>query len=388
MIELTIPKQSPAIQVIEDKISSNEILYAEPNYETFLVEPSATAIFNDPSLSQQWAQSKIQSYNAWTKTKGDSSIIVAVVDTGVDYTHNDLKNSMWVNPHEIVNGIDDDHNGYVDDIYGYDFNNNDSKPMSDDSSTYHGTHVAGTIAATLNNNVGGAGVAPGVKIMALKYLNNFGSGTTSNAIRAIDYAIQNGAKIINNSWGSMNRSQALQDEIEVARLHNILFVAAAGNGDIKGNGINIDRIPFYPAGFSNDNIVSVAASDINDNLAAWSNYGLNSVDVAAPGVNIWSTRNGNTYASLSGTSMATPAVSGVLSLIWSENHNLKYAEVRKILFASVDKIDVMKNKVSAGGRVNAFRAVTMAANTVIPKPTPPPVTPPPVTPPPATQCLP
>lgn len=362
LIALQIPKGSPAIVVIKQKVAAKEILYAEPDYNTFMVEPGALDIFSDPDLTKQWAQKKIDTFDAWKTTRGDRALIVAVIDTGVDYTHKDLQHNIWRNQREIINGKDDDNNGYIDDVYGYDFSNNDNNPMSDDTGSFHGTHVAGTIAATLDNKIGGAGIAPNVKIMALKYLNQNGTGRTSDAIRAIDYAIQNGAKIINNSWGSLNRSQALQDSIEKARQSDVLFVAAAGNGDISGHGINLDKKPFYPASFSNDNVVSVAATDKNDNLTKWSNYGRALVDVAAPGANILSTRNGNTYAVLSGTSMATPAVAGVLSLIWSANPHLKYFETKKILLDTVDKIETLKTKIASAGRVNAARAVLLAIN--------------------------
>ncbi len=372
LISLSIPNGSPALELLEKKLANKEIVYAEPDYETFSIDPHiTTGAYNDPDLKKQWAQQKIDTYSAWRTTQGDRDVIVAVVDTGVDYTHKDLQNNMWRNEREVFNGRDDDGNGFVDDVYGYDFANGDGNPMADDAGTYHGTHVAGTIAASLDNSSGGAGIAPRVRIMALKYLGSDGSGRTSNAIRAIDYAIRNGAKIINNSWGSFGRSQALQDEIEKARRYDVLFVAAAGNGDANGNGVNLERTPFYPAAFPNDNVISVAATDINDNLARWSNYGATRVHVAAPGVSILSTRNGNSYAILSGTSMATPAVSGVLALIRSANRGLSYSQAKRALLNSVDSVYGLRTKVASGGRINAARAVQFAYKTTGSHPLPP-----------------
>jgi subtilisin family serine protease len=357
-ISLQLPKSSPAVAVLQKKIDEGKILYVEPDYKTF--RSDGIAGYNDPELSGQWAYSKINAFAAWEKTQG-GKVVVAVIDSGVDYNHRDLAPNMWHNPREVGgNGIDDDGNGYVDDVYGWDFSQGNSDPMADDSPKFHGTHVAGTVAAALNNGVGGSGVAPNVQIMALKYLDSSGSGRTSNAILAIDYAVRNGARILSNSWGSFNYSASLRDAIENARKHNVIFVAAAGNGDSNGNGVNIDVNPFYPAAYAIDNIISVAASNQSDALTTWSNYGRTRVSVAAPGQCILSTRNGNTYATMSGTSMAAPAVSGVMGLIVAANPNLNYRQAKDILMSTVDKVGSLSNKVAAGGRVNALSAVNAA----------------------------
>jgi subtilisin family serine protease len=346
-----IPLGSPARAVLDKYLAQGKIDFVEPDQETFLVTPGKSGT-QDLSSSLKSVATALHA----TATN-PKEIVVAVIDSGVDYTHKDLAPYMWHNPGEIPNnGIDDDHNGYVDDYYGYDFANNDSDPMADDTRAYHGTHVAGIVqmaseAAELGINV---------KIMALKYLNSQGAGQTSNAVRALDYAIANGVNIINNSWGSYTFSQALFDAIERTRKANILFVAAAGNGDIYGNAVNVDNIPFYPASYNHGNIISVAAHNDQNVLTSWSNYGRVRVDVAAPGNNIRSTRNGNTYATLSGTSMASPYVAGVAGLLWSLRGDLSYLEIRDIITSSVDKTPEYISKLSSGGQVDRDKAINMA----------------------------
>lgn len=356
VISLKFSAQSPARAVVESFIQQRKILYAEPNYQTFStdygqatdIEASSETIettqpLTDPNLSR--AQGK--------------EMIVAIIDSGVDYTHKDLAPYMWHNPGEIPNnGIDDDHNGFIDDYYGYDFANNDGNPMSDDQKAYHGTHVAGIVKAAAQ--LGRVGI--NLKIMALKYLDSSASGWTGNAIKAIDYAIRNGAVVINNSWGSTSYSQALSEAIERARRAHILFVAAAGNGDAAGNGINIDRAPFYPASYTHDNIISVAAAGAGDFLTRFSNYGRTSVDLAAPGLNIRSTRNGNTYAVLSGTSMASPYVAGVAAMLWNARPDLSYKEIRYLLFRSVNSAQILWGKIATSGSIDPTRALNIASS--------------------------
>jgi subtilisin family serine protease len=349
-LALDLDASSPARDVIESYLQQKKIDFVEPNYRTFSTEMAE---------AQTAPNSFAETPAATAPTlAGRKQIIVAIIDSGVDYTHKDLAPYMWHNPGEIPNnGIDDDNNGFVDDYYGYDFANNKANPMADDQHAYHGTHVAGIVKSAAQLSRAGFNV----KIMALKYLDSTGTGFTGNAIKAIDYAIRNGATVLNNSWGSTGMSQALSNAIERARRAHVLFVAAAGNGDANGNGINIDQRPFYPAAFTHDNIISVAAAGAGDFLARFSNYGRVSVDLAAPGVNITSTRNGNTYAVLSGTSMASPYVAGVASMLWSLRPDLSYREIRRILFQSVNSAPILWGKVATSGRIDPTRAMTIAS---------------------------
>lgn len=302
----------------------------------------------------------IDAPEAWDVTTGDPATIVAVIDTGVDYRHPDLAANMWVNTREIPgNGRDDDGNGYADDVYGYDFYNNDPDPMDDHG---HGTHVAGTIGAVGNNGIGVVGVAWNVKIMALKFLGASGSGSLSDAIRALDYAVANGATISNNSYGGDGYSQAFADALERARAAGHIFVTSAGNA-----GRDIDASPTYPASFTNDNVITVAATDRNDGRASFSNYGAVSVDLGAPGSGILSTYKGGGYATMSGTSMASPHVAGVVALVRGRHRDWTYRQVIDKVLSSVDPVASMAGKTVTGGRLNAAKAVAD-----LPPPPPPP----------------
>ncbi|MGF1538075.1 MAG: S8 family peptidase, partial [Elainellaceae cyanobacterium] len=296
----------------------------------------------------------IDAPEAWAVSTGQD-VVVGVIDTGIDYTHPDLVENIWTNPGEIPdNGIDDDGNGYVDDYYGYDFANNDSDPWDDNG---HGTHVAGTIAASGSNQLGSVGVAPNAQVMALKFLDENSSGSTFNAIRAIEYAMVMGADLTNNSWGGSGYSQALQDAIAATAYVGQVFVAAAGNA-----GIDIDSEPEYPASYDLDNIISVGASDASDQLASFSNYGATSVDIAAPGVGIYSTLPGGDYGFLSGSSMATPHVTGVAALVLSAYPNLPPEELKAILLESADLRPGLINTVASERRLNAPQALSVAAS--------------------------
>ncbi|HNP25042.1 MAG TPA: S8 family serine peptidase, partial [Panacibacter sp.] len=329
------------------------IKYIEPDY---IVHGSNDP--NDPLYPSLWGMAKIKASQAWDITTG-SNVVVGVIDAGVDYNHPDLAANIWTNPGEIANnGIDDDNNGFVDDVHGYDFVNNDGDPMDDNR---HGTHVAGTIAARGNNNTGVVGVNWTAKIMALKFLGSNGSGTNSDAIRAIQYATQMGARLTNNSWGGGSYSQAMYDAIKAAGAANIMFVAAAGN-----TASNNDAQPYlaYPSTYDLDNIISVAATDINDLKASFSNYGATTVDLGAPGVDILSTyplwHPSGPYATISGTSMAAPHVAGVAALIWSQHPTFSAEDVKTIIMNSVDPIASMQGITASGGRLNAFKALTLA----------------------------
>jgi subtilisin family serine protease len=317
-----------------------------------------SAVPSDPQYSQLWGMSAIDAPAAWNISTGSSSVVVAVIDTGVDYTHRDLAANIWTNPGEIAgNGIDDDGNGFVDDVHGYDFVNNDGNPMDDNS---HGTHVAGTIAAVANNGQGVAGVNWTSSIMALKFLDADGSGYLSDAIRAVNYATmmrtQYGVnvRVMNNSWGGGEYSSALESAIRASGNADILFVAAAGN-----DATNNDTSPQYPANYSPANVISVAAVDQTDHLASFSCYGASTVDIAAPGVSIYSTVPGNRYAIYSGTSMATPFVAGVAALAWAVDPTATVAEVRSAILSGADRVSALSGKVASGGVLNAHTTLTL-----------------------------
>ena len=349
---------------IQDLRSDQSIEYIEPDYPIqaidTLSEDDITAETNDPYFSKQWMHQNVQTEKAWTITTGSKNIVVAVLDSGIDYTHKDLKNNMWINPQEKINGIDDDNNGYIDDVYGWNFVSNNANPKTTSKSN-HGSHVAGIIGATGSNNTGVVGMAPNVRMMALRFIGDTGTGSTSGAIRGIDYAISKHVFAINNSWGSSGTSRSLGDAISRAEKAGILFLVAAGNGS-NHIGFNIDRTPWYPASYSNSNVISVAASKTDDNLTAFSNFGLSKVDVAAPGAQILSTISNQAYQNMSGTSMATPLVTGLAVLVKAANPKLTYKQVIQVIRQSVDKKASLTNKVASGGRVNAYKAVKLAAD--------------------------
>ncbi len=355
---------------VQDAVTSLQaragVLYAQPNY---LVHTYVTP--NDPLFGQQYAlnntgqtagqaDADIDGPEAWDIYTGSSSVVVAVIDTGMDYNHPDLAANIWTNSGEVAgNGIDDDNNGYVDDIHGYDFANNDSNPIDDHG---HGTHVSGTIGAVADNGIGVAGIAWNVKIMAVKFLDAQGSGSLDAAISALNYAVSNGATISNNSWGGGGYYAALNDAIAAAGTQGHIFVAAAGN-----DGNNNDANPGYPASYDLDNIISVAATDDTDQLAYFSNFGASSVDLGAPGVDILSTvptsgdlGDPSGYRTLSGTSMATPHVTGVVALVRGQHPEWDYRRVIDQILGTVDPLSSLTNATATGGRLNAATAVGSA----------------------------
>ncbi len=303
--------------------------------------PPVGAPAADPRLGELYGMEKIGALEAWKTFRGSSRTIVAVIDTGVDYNHEDLSNNMWRNGKN-------EHG----DIVGYDFVHNDALPFDDHM---HGTHTSGTVGAYGENGKGVSGVAPSVSIMGLKFLSAEGSGTTSDAIRAIDFAIKNGAKILSNSWGGPGDEEntALFDAIERARKSDVLFVAAAGNESADNDGSRAS----YPAAFNNENLISVAATDNTDKLAYFSNYGKKTVHLAAPGVKIMSTVPGNEYGAASGTSMACPHVAGAAALVWARHPNYTYKQVKDALLSTVDPIAGLAGKTITGGRLNVFKAM-------------------------------
>jgi serine protease len=303
---------------------------------------------NDSQYGNQWAWPKIGAPQAWDRSTGSSSVVVAVIDTGVDYTHPDLAANMWRNPGEIAgNGTDDDNNGYVDDVYGIDRYNYDSDPMDDDD---HGTHVAGTIGAVGNNSVGVAGANWTVKIMALKFLGPDG-GSTADAITCFEYMTQMkqrgvNVRVANSSWGGSGYSLALKNAMDTASANGILHVAAAGN-----DGANNDTTGSYPANYDSPGIISVAASDRFDNRPSWSNYGATNVDLAAPGASILSTVRGG-YATYGGTSMATPHVTGGAALYAASNPGASAAQIRSAIMSSAVPTASLNGRTVTGGRLN------------------------------------
>ena len=319
---------------------------------------------NDPMFANQWGLSNrgqdggkesadIKALKAWTKTTGSKKVVVAVLDTGVDYTHEDLSSNIWHPSENNLENYYDDELGEVYDENGFDATGEDN-PMDDNG---HGTHCAGVIGADGDNGIGIAGINWKVEIMPLKFMNKRGNGSTSAAVQAINYVIARkkqgvNVRIISASWGSTQSSKALEDAIRAAGEEGIIFIAASGNSSD-----DTDKRPHYPAGYKLPNVVSVAALDRNDKLASFSNYGAKTVHVAAPGAAIVSTWLENSFRDASGTSMATPHVAGIAALILSKEPNISVEKLKERLISSTDPLPDLKNKVVSGGRINAAKAV-------------------------------
>jgi subtilisin family serine protease len=370
-------ESDPGLESIDDLDDANadataamystlpEVEFAEPNYaiELDAVELALPPIVpSDPRFDEQWALANsgqrggkqgadISAMHAWLTTTGSDKVVVAVLDSGVDYRHDDLAPNMWKRPASVA-PYQDAQLGTIDDEDGFNAIDNESDPMDENG---HGTHCAGIIGAEGGNNIGITGVNWKVRIMPLKFMNAGGFGTTKDAIEAINYVIDRkkagvNVRIISASWGGTQRSRALEEVIRKAYENDILFVAAAGNSSV-----NNDRNPHFPSSYPN--VLSVAALDRNDQLASFSNYGVKSVAIAAPGVDILSTWLGNEYEEKSGTSMATPVVAGVAALIVANNPRVSVDELKKRLLASSDPIVALNGKVATGGRVNAAKAL-------------------------------
>jgi hypothetical protein len=331
--------------------------YVEPNYiyriqenvnmpiRTLEEVPVEDPSSNDPMLSQLWGMRLIDAPAAWLLHKGSKDVVVAIIDTGVDYTHEDLKDNMWVMPGTT-------------DVHGYNAITDKLDPMDDH---YHGTHCAGTIGAAGNNGLGVVGVNWTTSIMGVKFLSGQGSGTLEDAVKAIDWATTNGANVMSNSWGGGGFTQTLKDAIHRAAEKGIIFIAAAGN-DTNDN----DGNPSYPASYDEPNLVSVAALDDKGSLAWFSNFGRRSVHIGAPGVGIQSTATGNAYKSLDGTSMATPHVSGAVALLMSYDRSLDYVAVKERLLSTAKKEKSLAKKIGNGGAV--LNVNNLLANIIPPGP--------------------
>ncbi|NQT80496.1 MAG: S8 family serine peptidase [Candidatus Aminicenantes bacterium] len=344
-------------KTLEELNKNPNIEYAEPDY----IRQLDSTVPNDISFSSLWGlhndgqkggttDADIDAPEAWDLVTGSSDVKVAVVDSGVDYNHEDLNANMWINTGEIPgNGEDDDVNGYVDDYYGINTVDDTGDPMDDYD---HGTHCSGIIAAVGNNDVGVVGVSWAAKIMALKFLDDQGSGYVSDEIECIEYAIDKSAHIINASFGGYNFSSAEYNAIDASKDAGILFIAAAGN-----DGKNNDEDLHYPSSYGIDNIIAVAATDDDDDLASFSNYGPYSVDVAAPGVAIYSTVPNDSYEYKQGTSMATPYVAGLAALIKSYNLSLTWQQIRNRILSGADQKVSLEGKILTGARINAFNSI-------------------------------
>jgi len=376
-----VPGHESLGQVLARYNSDPRVLYAEPNYVMDL-----HGVPNDPAFaSNQWnmmntgqvvmgrtgvPESDIDAPAAWDISTGSPDVVVAIIDTGVDYTHPDLAANIWINPYEVAgNGIDDDGNGYVDDVHGIDIYNNDSDPMDDNG---HGTHVAGIVGARGNNGMGVAGIAWNVKIMACKFTDALGQGTLADVTECLDYVrvMKNrGVNVVatSNSYGLLLTEPLLTLEEAIVAQGDILFVAAAGNNAYDGMG----EFHNYPSDYSLPNIISVASSDNRDMLAGISNYG-HDVHISAPGVGVYSTYSGKDnrgnflhYRAMSGTSMAAPHVAGVAALVSSYLPELPWWRVRNRVLAGGESIPGMDNLTATGKRLSAYGALSCSGGSVL-----------------------
>ena len=366
-----IVKRNRRGRLVTANLSESDVEALERNQHVESVEPDREVRVlytpNDTLLSDLdglIGMLGIRAPQAWDVAQGRADQIVAIIDTGIDYNHPDLSGNVWTNPGETPNdGVDNDGNGYIDDFYGYDFAGNDPDPMDVFG---HGTHVAGTVAATGDNAQGVVGVSFKTRVLAAKPMGDSGSGAYSDIVESIDYVValkKRGIPIVamNLSLGASDYSNAWYRALQRAREADIIVIAAAGN-----SGEDADVFPMYPAAFDLPNIVSVAAITGSGGLASFSNYGRTSVDVAAPGVNILSTfpmdGGAPTYDYKSGTSMASPHVAGLAALIASANPSLTARQIRALIISTVRPLRSLKERCQTGGTVDAAKAVTTALN--------------------------
>ncbi|HSK71080.1 MAG TPA: S8 family peptidase, partial [Pyrinomonadaceae bacterium] len=344
------PEQT--LETIEALNERSDVLYAEPNY-IWRVD----LVPNDPRFPEQYALQRISAPAAWDITQGSQNVVVGVIDSGIDINHSDLQENIWRNPGEIPDdNIDNDNNGYVDDVYGWDFANGDKTVFDSASQDAHGTHVAGTIGARGNNAIGVTGVNWRVSIMSLKVLGGSNS-STSKIIEAYNYAKMMkergiNLRVLNNSYGGGGKSQAALDAIAQLNQAGILFVASAGN-DSSDN----FNFPRYPSGYNVPNVLGVASTTSSEQLSSFSNFGARIVSMGAPGSGIWSTTPNNSYSSFSGTSMAAPHVSGAAALVLAANPNLTVQQLRGVLGFSGDILPVLVEKTTTGRRLNVHASI-------------------------------
>ena len=367
-LQVVTPEPGQSAAAAQDELQRDpDVRYVEPNRYR-----GASAVPNDPYFARQWGASNqgqpingsggtpgadVEAPAAWDLSTGGAT--TAVIDSGIDMSHPDLATQIWANPGETgggreTNGRDDDGNGLVDDWRGWDFVEGDNSPQDQNG---HGTHVSGTIAAAGNNGTGVTGVSYGSHVMPLRVLDANGSGTVAGLISAYHYAAAKGARVVNVSITGTGYSAAERDAIESAP--NTLFVVAAGNGGSDQVGDNDDAGGQYPCAYPSANIVCVAASDQNDHRASFSNFGPATVDLAAPGDDIMSTVPGG-YGYESGTSMATPFVSGAAALIWSARPDATPATVKADLLSGVDGKPDFTGTTASGGRLDAARSLRLA----------------------------
>ena len=368
----------PGLELVASSLPPAEAMAAlrtQPDVES--VEPDCIVKLdqapNDPGFGQQWALANtgqtggsagadIDALGAWSVRADASGVTVGIIDTGMQLNHPDLSANVWTNTDEVAgNGLDDDSNGYVDDVHGWDFVNNDALPADDNG---HGTHVAGTIGARGNNGIGVTGVAWTVRLMPLKAFDANGSGSISAIIAALGYAVENGARVSNHSYGSGDFVRAEYDAFVAATAAGHIAFAAAGN-----DGVNSDEAPHYPAAFRIANVVSVAATTDTDEIAGFSNFGIRTVQVAAPGTSILSTLPGSGYGYLDGTSMATPHVTGVAALVAARNPTWTGSQIRDRILGTTRSVAGLDGKAWTGGVVDAGAALSNVA-TVLPPPFP------------------
>lgn len=348
------------------ELGKNEAFSINPNQ----LQSRNTSELNDPQLRYVWsygsaADNGMSVYEARRQfgLNPEATITIAVIDTGVEYNHDDLKNVMWVNTKEIPgNGVDDDGNGYIDDIYGINMlvRLKDGTPSGDIRDSHsHGTHVAGTIGSESNNGIGIAGIASNVKIMAIRAVPNNGDESDIDVAEALIYAANNGAKVVNCSFGKKQNEggKLIPETLEHLNKLGVTVVVAAGN-----DRTNNDRVLQYPASFQADNLISVASTTNKGELSSFSNYGEKTVHLAAPGSSIYSTVPRNKYGSMSGTSMASPAVAGLVAEVLSFHPSLTPIEVRDLLMRSSVKSNNLKRKTVSGGRADLLNALEEARN--------------------------
>jgi subtilisin family serine protease len=323
-----------------------QVEFAEPNF----VIAKDDVVPNDAHFNEQWALrntgqnsgqvgSDINAVGAWNTTTGSRSTVIAVIDSGVDFSHPDLVNNQWINPMPSEDG----------DLHGWDFVSN-SPAIQDEQG--HGTAVAGIIAAEGNNSIGTTGVMWRAALMSLRVLDNTGTGDIADAVEAIDYAVGHGAQVINLSWGTVGQSIALKQAIERALRRGVVVVCSAGN-----SGQDLDTNPYYPASFGLKDLIIVAATDNQDQLASWSNWGSRKATVAAPGTNILTTQRDGGYWSVSGTSAAAPLVTGIVGLLKTSRPPINASLITKVISDGARKVASLSGKVASGGVANASGAL-------------------------------